>query len=320
MARTNETDAAPEAASELLAWRFGGAARSIQLLGRGYWAVAYGFELGGRRLVLRLGAHREDFEKDREAAGYSGRHLPVPKVLETGEAAGGAYAISERCDGTFLEHLSPSTTGWLEPLLWQLLDALSDVPVDASRRCVDETDGPFATWRDFLSSPVDRPGRVSGWWPRVASDPELSGLYSATRAAVDDLVERGGAPELRYLLHLDLLNRNVLVDESRRVVTGVFDWGCRIFGDPVYEIATISFFAPWHETIAALHLEERAPPHFALAGRDLHDYGVRLRCGELHVGLNHIAYSAFTGVEEDIAAVAARTADLLSAPLLGGGP
>ena len=36
---------------------------------------------------------------------FAGPDLPVPKVLEVGDALGGAYAISERHFGLFLEKL-----------------------------------------------------------------------------------------------------------------------------------------------------------------------------------------------------------------------
>ena len=48
------------------------------------------------------------FEADRVAMAYSNPELPVPAVLEIGDAFGESYAISERHYGVFLEDLDPA--------------------------------------------------------------------------------------------------------------------------------------------------------------------------------------------------------------------
>ena len=83
----------------------GGRAHDVSELGGGDWSRAFAFRLGGRDLVARFGAYGEDFAKDRQAMAFAGPDLPVPEVLETGSALGGAYAISQRCFGQFLETL-----------------------------------------------------------------------------------------------------------------------------------------------------------------------------------------------------------------------
>ena len=46
----------------------------------------------------------------------------------------------------------------------------------------------------------------------------------------------------RSLLHCDLMNRNVLVDEGR--INAVFDWGCGRLGDHLYDLAWFEFWGP----------------------------------------------------------------------------
>ena len=79
------------------------------------WSTAFTLEHEGRRLVARFGRHIEDFRKDERAATLYGLRIPVPRVLEIGEAFDGyVYAISEwmngeRIDQRILEPVSPST-------------------------------------------------------------------------------------------------------------------------------------------------------------------------------------------------------------------
>jgi len=80
-------------AAEFLAGRYAGQARGICELGGGDWSRAFSFRLAGRDLVARFGLYGEDFAKDQQAMTVAGLDLPVPEVLETGRALGGAYAM-----------------------------------------------------------------------------------------------------------------------------------------------------------------------------------------------------------------------------------
>ena len=54
-----------------LAARFGDEIGDVSHLGAGVWSKAFAFQRVGRDYVIRFGAHREDFAKDRIAARYS---------------------------------------------------------------------------------------------------------------------------------------------------------------------------------------------------------------------------------------------------------
>src|SRR5262245_19816418 len=75
----------------------------LEPLGGGFWSSAYGYHVDGRGLVARFGQLREGFEMDRAAMSFERPGLPVPQVLEIGQAFGGAYAISVRHHGRFLD-------------------------------------------------------------------------------------------------------------------------------------------------------------------------------------------------------------------------
>ena len=203
--------------------------------------------------MARFGRYREDFLKDEWAMSLAGPDLPVPRVLEVGEAFGNAYAISERHVGRFLETLDEPSLCRLMPALLRALDALRLVPVSSGAGCVWRQAVTDATrWQEWLPGAlIDHPGdRVSGWRAKLAATAELDHLFLAGERRLHDLL--GACPELRHILHLDLLNRNVLVAEDSRSIEAVFDWGCLAFGDFLYEVAWFTFWAPWHPGLAAV--------------------------------------------------------------------
>ena len=302
-----------EAAAGFLAERYAGQARDVAELGGGDWSRAFSFRLDGRDLVARFGNYGEDFARDQQAMALSGPDLPVPRVLEIGSALGGAYAVSERRFGVFLETLDAPRWRRLLPALLRGLDALRDAPALAGgERAGAGAPDPTGGWREQLKAELeDHPGqRVSGWRAILAGSAELDTLFTAGERAVIRLLD--ACPEIRHVLHRDLLNRNVLVAGDGSRLTAVFDWGCYGLGDFLYEVAWFTFWAPWHAGLAAIDFRSAILGHYRAAGLDVPRFDERLRCYELHVGLTHLAYGAFTGDPgRHLPSIARRTREIL---------
>ena len=291
-------------ARAFLADRYRGRARAVAKLGGGDWSSAFSFRLDGRDLVVRFGQWREDFEKDEAAMAFAGPDLPVPRVLEIGDAFEGAYAISERHFGAFLEALDAEGFQRVLPALLRALDAMRALPA-----CPDARGAPWGEWlRELL---IDRPGgRVSGWRHNIASSPELNALFLAGESAFEGALDV--CPDLQHVLHLDLINRNVLVSDDRIHLEAVFDWGCLGYGDFLYEVAWFTFWAPWHPGLAATDIRGAILEHYASTGVAVENFDERIRCYELHIGVHHLAYNTFVpGREKDLALIAARLRDLI---------
>ncbi len=300
-------------AAGFLAERYAGRARDVAELGGGDWSRAFSFRLDGCDLVARFGQYGEDFARDQQAMALSGPDLPVPRVLETGSAIGGAYAISERCSGVFLETLDEARWRRLLPALLRGLDALRGAPALGTGGLA-AAGGPAAaaSWREQLMAELeDRPGqRVSGWRAVLAGSAELDALFTAGERAISELLD--ACPDIRHVLHRDLLNRNVLVAADGSRLTAVFDWGCYGLGDFLYEVAWFTFWAPWHAGLNAIDVRSAILGHYQAAGLDVPRFDERLRCYELHIGLIHLAYCTFTGDSgRQLPSISRRTREIL---------
>jgi hypothetical protein len=79
-------------------------------------------------------------------------------------------------------------------------------------------------------------------------------------------------------------------------------------------VAWFTFWAPWHAGLAALDFRSAIRRHYRAARLDVPRFDERLRCYELHIGLTHLAYSAFTGDPgRHLPGIARRTREILDA-------
>lgn len=296
-------------ASAFLGSRFGNRVTQVAELGRGAWSRAFSFRLDDHELVIRFGQHRVDYEIDRRAMEYATPDLPVPAVIQIGEAPGGAYAISERRYGRFLESLDPA--GWrrLLPALWRALDAMRAQPEQWPAWLLDRPElagGPGGRWgAQLLAALEDRPDeRVSGWRAVLAGVRDLDELFAEARGHFIELLAL--CPTSGHVIHGDLLNCNVLVTEDAESLSAVFDWSCQRRGDFLYDIAWLTFWAPWHSGLAATDIRGGALQHYTASGVPVPRFDERLSCYELHIGLEHLAYHAFTRDDTELHAVGRR--------------
>lgn len=299
-------------AQDFLGAHLGRDVGAVTLIGEGAWSRCFGFTDRGRKLVIRFGRYRDDFENDRRASAFASAALPVPEVLEIGPAFDGHFAISTRAHGEPLESLSPVAWQATLPALLAALDAIRGIDLSGTRGFGgwDATgNAPYASWRDFLLAvDADTPDRrTHGWRQRLRAAPGGDETFARGHARLAGLAEAGAAE--RHLLHSDLINRNVLVQGSR--ITGVFDWGCSLYGDFLYDVAWLEFWAPWHAGIAACDVRSAAARHWAEIGLEVPDLAARMCACLVHIGLDHLAYTAYTGDLDALSQVTKRLAPLI---------
>lgn len=118
-------------------------------------------------------------------------------------------------------------------------------------------------------------------------------------------------PQVGHVVHRDLVNRNVLTTPARGRIEAVFDWGSMVRGDFVYEIAWLRFCGLWHVSLTSVDWRAVVLDHFDHVGVKVERFEERLRCYELHIGLEALAYNAFRGRTTDVALLVPRLLRLL---------
>jgi aminoglycoside phosphotransferase (APT) family kinase protein len=307
-------------AREFLAGKYG-AVEELRPLGGGFWSSAYAFSHAGRALVVRFGPRADWFEADRAATAWSSPELPIPEVLEVGDALGGAYAISVRHCGTYLEDVRPDQSDVAGPMLASLLGALFRVPKSPDLPVGWHWRQPRSdlTWRGWLCERlVDDPQQeVHGW--RAAFSAKDERIFRAGEARVRDLVEV--CPERRDLVHGDLLHANVLVTEDASHPNAIFSWKCSVRGDFLFDTAWCTFCSIWYPGIAAVDLWGliHSEPSIRDDGDALVDASLRHHCYEVHIGLTALGWNAWVGDAHTLRQVATHLTELLErGPLTAG--
>lgn len=298
----------PSRAEAFLQERYGSGVSDVTPIEHGEWSRAYSFTRYGRRRVVRFSALDEDFRKDRAAFELVGGRLPVPPLIELGGAFGGFFAVTGFLPGTPLDDLDGDAIAEALPALLATLDRMREVDLSGKSGYggwIPPRGGSHRSWREFLlATGEDRPGsRTHGWRERMRESRTGEGPYLRARERLFELAPR--CPEMRHLIHNDLLNRNVLVEEGR--VSGVLDWGCSLYGDFLYDVGLLSFAFGWFEATRDIDVREAARRHFAEIGLEVPDFDERVTCYEIQVGLDAQAYQALTGRWDELAFGAERT-------------
>jgi hygromycin-B 4-O-kinase len=300
-------------AEAFLANRYGADIEDVAPLGMGVWSKAFAFRRLDRNYVIRFGAHREDFEKDRLAARFACAALPIPRVVEMGETAGGYYAISERVYGDTIDDVGEAQMLTLLPALFAAFDAARLADLSGTTGYGGwgaDGNAPFPSWRAaLLDIANDRPGdRIHGWRERLAASAVGSGPFDAAYRRLQALTFY--VPEDRHLIHSDLLHYNVLVEGDR--ITGVLDWGCALYGDFLYDLAWFCFWQPWYSAWQGIDFVAEYLRHCAAISLDVPRFDQRLRACQIHIGLAGQAYQAYAGDWTNLQETARRTLEVAS--------
>ena len=283
-------------AQAFLQEHFDPASSAVEEIGAGAWSRCFGFQSGNEALVVRFGQYMDDFQKDQRAFQYAAPGLPIPEVNAIGRAFDGYYAISTRCYGNPLESLNSAQWQTTLPSLVTSLEALRTADLSATSGFGgwgEDGNAPHTKWSaHLLSTLVDTPERrTHGWRALLATAGKDDATFVWGCERLEQLADELDQCAPRCLIHADLMNRNVLVDEKG--ISGVFDWGCSLYGDHLYDLAWFEFWAPWHPEIDVPALRSALEDHWRAAGYAPQNLALRLQACYLHIGLDHLAYNAW---------------------------
>ena len=80
-----------------------------------------------------------------------------------------------------------------------------------------------------------------------------------------------------------------------------------MYGDFLYDIAWLVFWSPWYPAWQGIDFWEEAVRHFEAIGLDVPHVEERLRCYQIHIGLDSLKYNAFMERWDNLEAVASQT-------------
>jgi len=201
----------------------------------------------------------------------------------------------------------------LLPSLFDVLDACRAADLSTTSGFgVWHADGnaPHGTWRQALLSVADDvpTNRTHGWRARLSQSEVGQRAFDAGYQQLGHLVD--ACPNERYLLHSDLLYFNILVHDNR--INAVLDWGSSMYGDFLWDLAWLTFWQPWYQSWSAVDLRSAARERYASIGLAVPNFVERMRCYELAIGLDGLAYQSFAGHWENLAWTSRRIVSLLT--------
>jgi hygromycin-B 4-O-kinase len=280
-------------------------------LSGGAWSQAYGFKQAGQDLVIRISKYQDDYLKDQIASRFGSVKLPIPKVLEVGEFKNAYYAISERAFGTMIDDLDKDGMKRIIPSLMATLDAMRETDISNTTGYGEwdlNGNGKYQSWRDMLLAVKndDRYAKIRGWRTKLKSTIIGDGPFNEAYIRLVEL--SADLPEVRSLIHNDLMHFNVLTNNDR--ITAVFDWANATYGDFLYDLAMLVFWGPLHEPIKGINWEAEALAHYDKIGLEVPEFKRRLQCCMLHVGLDSMAYHGFLKNSPWLEPVAKRTLEI----------
>jgi aminoglycoside phosphotransferase (APT) family kinase protein len=278
----------------------------------GNWSVPYFFSANDREYVLRLSRQLIDFEKDELIYRLAGRTLPVPRTVAIGEVSGGHFSVTERLHGRHLDLLPQPDIIEALPIVVRLVDGIANINIDHTTGCgpwAANRNGRCPSWQSFLADVMrnDSEQRIHGWRRRFERDATTWRNFMRTVELYLPLVAQ--CPEHRRLIHGDLLNHNLLMCGAQRV-SGIIDWGWSKYGDPLYDMARLGFWAKALPRWRGIDFDSEIAGAWHEAGLPYADFHLRMRCYKIHAGLISQQHHAFKGNWRMLRLVSRRTLGL----------
>ncbi len=263
---------------------------SLQLLAGGGWSQAYSFIADNKKYVVRVGKSRETYDKDQFVSKLND-DIPTPTIYEIGSFGDNFYAISEFSPGRPLEEVDESGIRILEQPLLELLASIRSTDLEMTigyGGWNKEGNGPIGSWQDYLHKIVADNYHEEDWWQNLESSSSDASIFEELLKKFKLLIKF--TPNVRELIHADLLNKNLLVSEAE--IAAVIDWQCSVYGDSLYELAWFAFNTLWYPQIKTSGFLDRAIEQYKLSSTNTEYIDERMLCYQLHIGLDSIKYNS----------------------------
>lgn len=238
------------------------------------------------KYVIRVDSVMDTFAKDKYAyEHFATEELIIPKTVQLGKIEVGLfYSITEKLDGAPLSELNDEEFKNALPDLASMLRKIHNIDISKTTGYGNwgiDGKADHKSWKNYIISL--RKSKYWNWDKMFSKDKYERELFDKAYNKMIGLSKF--ISEDRFLLHGDYGFSNVLIGNGK--VTGVLDWGVSKYGDFIYDIAWLDFWAV--KTNYGALLKDY------YVDKNLSSYDERLLCYKCHVGLTSSGFFAKYG-------------------------
>lgn len=258
----------------------------------GQIARTFSFTSGGQEYIVRFNRDNMGANFPKEAfiaRRIASPRIPIPGIVYVGRFQELHYSITVKVPGRPFDQLSAAEYMQLLPEVMRTLDAIHHIDVSnwpAGYGVFDDRGvGLSASWRSYLTSvhEEEEDWDFYGKWHTLFDTTFLErDVYDAIYSEMLRLLD--SCPEERYLVHGNYGFSNVIAHEGR--ITGVLDWMDTKYGDFVFDIAWLNFWAP------EFNHSELFQRYYARQGISIPAYGERMSCYQCYIGMDALRFFA----------------------------
>lgn len=262
---------------------------------------AFRFKVANKSKILRISTHSDTgFKKDRFASEhFNSTDVPIPKVEEIGLLKNGMhYAISELVEGKTLDKLSATELKTTLPSIVRTLTAIHETPpVGSGFGLIGlEGKGNRNSWHEALDSSL-----ASNDDDVLDSIPMFERKLSNKFKAIIMDSYKYCPNNLRRLIHRDFGYNNALAKDGK--ITGVIDWDDAAYGDPLYDVAWQSFWAPAYRNTSRIDIVAIFKQHYIELNQMPEHFEARINCYKMIIGVNSMSFYAKSNQRQSYAFV-----------------
>lgn len=281
-------------------------------VGNGEWSQAFFYKENDIQKVIRFSDIDDDFMRDQFAYSYSSQKLPIPEIEEIGKASRGYFAISRYVEGEMIDTLGPEKMRMIVPKLMDLFEAMRTTDISKSKgfgAWDRKGNGEKNSWKEYISHITDdSPNmRIHGWKEKLSNKRWENDVFN--QAYKELLSTVTFCPEERHIIHSDLLHFNLLMKEGE--IVAVIDWGCAKYGDFLYDLAWFIFWQFYYPSMEGIDFKGEARRYFSNIGLDLTNFEERIRCYQLHIGIDSMIYCLTKENWKDVKMTAKRLVEVI---------
>ncbi|MBS4201902.1 phosphotransferase [Bacillus sp. FJAT-49732] len=261
---------------------------NVQAITFGELSKVFSYNYQGKAFVIHFNRAGERFLKDEYLyKNLSKLGIPIPRIERNGNINDVFFSISEKALGQSLVAYPENEIKKVLPALATEFKKITEIPIDSSGKhgaINHDGEGSFNTWQQYIESffQKEQDGFWKDWYTLFDQsflEKEIFDYY------YDMMLELSSyAPNEKYLVHGDFHLGNIISDGKD--ITAIVDWEMATYGDFMFDIANLHFWAP------QLEIPQTFYEAWRKNGEEIPHFHERLLCGMLFKGIDALRFFA----------------------------